>query len=403
MIASLASFSFIRREVVHRLLKQNISVSRILRGLLISLCSVALLSGCRLHSLVANSVSQAASVAPASKYWPNTRCPTDNGDGTRTDPKTGLIWQACALGQTWDNSQCSGDPSLYFWEEALMVAKNNQFQGKGDWILPTYNQLKELSDWDCGHGPRIQQWTSTRDNKPKRASSNIVTYHYFETQSSSFSEKLAVRLVRGSQSKDINEFKKSLAEIEAKPASVKPSNRKGEYSWPDGTRYEGDWKNGKMHGSGTYFSRSGNRYEGQFNDGMFNGFGTYTWKKGSRYSGKWKNDEKDGEGIYCDEYGDCERRVYENGKFVRKIYDKPITSSSRSGAFNMHPNQPERHGYYSTWNASCVGGGWAYVIIEDDSPNIFCWGSSQDSGSGCAVGIGVEAAIAKGCRGERGE
>jgi len=287
-----------------------------------------------------------------------TRCPTDNGDGTRTDPNTGLIWQACALGQTWSDSgygyfECKGDPSLYFWEEALMVAKNNQFQGKGDWILPTLDQLKELSEWNCGHGSPIKQWTSTRDNEPKKASSIIVTYHHTRIpRASSFNEKLAVRLVRGSQSKDINEFKKSLAEV-VKPASAKPSNGKGEYSWPDGTRYEGDWKNGKMHGSGAYFSPSGNRYEGQFNDGMFNGFGTYTWNKGSRYSGKWKNDERDGEGTYCDEYGDCERRVYENGKFVRKIYDKPITSSSRSGAFNMDPRQPERrHGHTSVWHAS---------------------------------------------------
>lgn len=39
----------------------------------------------------------------------------DNGDGTVTDTRHGLIWKRCAEGQTWDGSTCTGDAVTYNW------------------------------------------------------------------------------------------------------------------------------------------------------------------------------------------------------------------------------------------------------------------------------------------------
>jgi hypothetical protein len=52
----------------------------------------------------------------------------DNGDGTVTDAKTGLMWMQCSLGQTWTANGCSGSPMSYTWENALQAAA--LFNGK---------------------------------------------------------------------------------------------------------------------------------------------------------------------------------------------------------------------------------------------------------------------------------
>lgn len=43
--------------------------------------------------------------------------------------------------------------------------------------------------------------------------------------------------------------------------------QKGTYSWADGRRYEGGWKDSNMHGKGKYTWKDGRFYEGNyFND-----------------------------------------------------------------------------------------------------------------------------------------
>ena len=45
----------------------------------------------------------------------------------------------------------------------------------------------------------------------------------------------------------------------------------GKYTYLDGEKYEGDWRNGKYHGQGTYTWKDGQKYEGKFKDGLFDG------------------------------------------------------------------------------------------------------------------------------------
>ena len=43
-------------------------------------------------------------------------------------------------------------------------------------------------------------------------------------------------------------------------------NGQGTYIYPNGEKYEGDWKNGKYHGHGTYSWSNGNKYVGEWKD-----------------------------------------------------------------------------------------------------------------------------------------
>jgi len=74
------------------------------------------------------------------------------------------------------------------------------------------------------------------------------------------------------------------------------------YLWGNGTKYMGEWKDGKKHGQGTFTygkgKWEGDKYEGEFKDGYRNGQGTYTWSVGDKYVGKFKGDKPNGQGTY---------------------------------------------------------------------------------------------------------
>merc|ERR1740124_1882960 len=59
----------------------------------------------------------------------------------------------------------------------------------------------------------------------------------------------------------------------------------GKYSWADGGVYEGDWKDGKMHGKGKYSYANGGVYEGDWKDGKMHGKGKYSFANGDVYEG----------------------------------------------------------------------------------------------------------------------
>ena len=58
--------------------------------------------------------------------------------------------------------------------------------------------------------------------------------------------------------------------------------------WANGNRYEGDFRDGKRHGRGTYTWADGARYEGDYHNGKPHGQGTLTFATGNRYEGRWR-------------------------------------------------------------------------------------------------------------------
>jgi len=69
----------------------------------------------------------------------------------------------------------------------------------------------------------------------------------------------------------------------------------GTYTWTDGhTKYIGQWKDDKRHGQGILVWLSGAIYVGEFQNDNKHGQGIYTWPDGDNYVGEWKDDNRHG-------------------------------------------------------------------------------------------------------------
>lgn len=63
-------------------------------------------------------------------------------EGEAKDLKTGLIWQRCSVGMTWDGFACVGEVNFYTWEQALSHAN-------GQWRLPNIKELISILERAC--------------------------------------------------------------------------------------------------------------------------------------------------------------------------------------------------------------------------------------------------------------
>lgn len=69
------------------------------------------------------------------------------------------------------------------------------------------------------------------------------------------------------------------------------------YTWPDGRRYDGFWKDGKFHGLGVHTWPNGGKYVGQYKFGLKHGYGVYDWADGSKYEGQFSHGKRHGKGV----------------------------------------------------------------------------------------------------------
>lgn len=92
-------------------------------------------------------------------------------------------------------------------------------------------------------------------------------------------------------------------------------NCTGTYTWENGDVYDGDWRNNKKHGVGTYYyKKSGNEYDGDWKNNKKHGFGTFYWNDGDKYVGYYLNDKRHGKGRYTYKNGDKYEGDWVNGK-----------------------------------------------------------------------------------------
>ena len=133
----------------------------------------------------------------------------------------------------------------------------------------------------------------------------------------------------------------------------------GTYTFSNGTKYVGEWKDGEFHGQATYtfpngdkyvgefrddwpngqgtftfvadsdYGRKGSKYVGELKDGEFHGKGTYYHSNGEKYVGEFKNHKYHGQGTYIYSDGTIEEGIWENGEFLYANKSSPSTTTSQ--------------------------------------------------------------------------
>lgn len=138
--------------------------------------------------------------APDSRY-------TLHSDGSVTDNATGLMWQRCSLGQTWDGSTCTGGVSSYTWQGALQQGESDNFAGYSDWRLPNVAELRSIVAYNR-HSPAINRTIFPSTGSSWYWSSSPAIHNSIYVWAVNFGDGYdgdsyrgyaAVRLVRGGQ------------------------------------------------------------------------------------------------------------------------------------------------------------------------------------------------------------
>lgn len=70
--------------------------------------------------------------------------------GMWKDPRTGLIWMRCEVGQQWNGSNCIGERRDFSWRSAIESARASTFAGHSDWRVPTVSELVTLNECSSG-------------------------------------------------------------------------------------------------------------------------------------------------------------------------------------------------------------------------------------------------------------
>ncbi len=126
----------------------------------------------------------------------------NNQDGTVTHTKTGLTWQRCSVGQTWNEVDCDGTATPLTYEKATALTSN--VGGNTDWRLPTFQELRSLIDKDnkietfvFPHAPTGKFWSSINYTGGDKSNAFYVSFNDSYAFYTLKTEANLVRLVRG--------------------------------------------------------------------------------------------------------------------------------------------------------------------------------------------------------------
>lgn len=86
------------------------------------------------------------------------------------------------------------------------------------------------------------------------------------------------------------------SDADSSTSSGKKDDASSLLMFPNGEKYEGEFRNGLCHGWGVYYYANGDKYEGEFDNGLKHGRGTFTHKNGDKYIGEFVNDMMTGKG-----------------------------------------------------------------------------------------------------------
>ncbi len=106
-------------------------------------------------------------------------------------------------------------------------------------------------------------------------------------------------------------------------------------NYKNGEKYIGETKNNKPEGKGKLHSNPSPLayiiYDGQFKNGKYHGSGTWRDMKGQKYSGQFKNGEFDGKGKWTDMFDTVSLCEFKNGETISEKIIKKGKPPSRTG------------------------------------------------------------------------
>lgn len=130
----------------------------------------------------------------------------------------------------------------------------------------------------------------------------------------------------------------------------------GVQQWTEGSRYEGEFRNGLKHGNGTFTWPNRECYKGSFYKDNRHGRGTYFWPDGSQFMGKFYLNHKEGYGIH----------LFPDGTIFKGLYH----ANERLGPGVMsYPNARQDVGlWYHQWLlrfCTSVKGGFTLMYFPE--------------------------------------
>ncbi|CAD7935747.1 unnamed protein product [Amoebophrya sp. A25] len=146
----------------------------------------------------------------------------------------------------------------------------------------------------------------------------------------------------------------------------------GQMSWPDGTKYVGEWHDDKAHGKGQLDYASGaDHYCGEWKENRCDGFGVYIHGETIFY-GEWKNDRQQGHGVESWGEGSKFEGRFENGvKNGHGVYVWPDQSEYQG---TWQANKLEGLGLYTAEDKN-FRGEWKNSLIH--GLGIYRWGDGR--------------------------
>ncbi|CAF1204981.1 unnamed protein product [Didymodactylos carnosus] len=123
------------------------------------------------------------------------------------------------------------------------------------------------------------------------------------------------------------------------PDTLEIIHGKGTFIYPDGSKYEGEWNENVREGYGKYSYPNNDTYEGEWKNHQRSGKGTYTYAATkAQYTGTWNNGKRQGN-------GEMKFGLY---KFVGKFYENYPRGK---GKFVFKNNSQQNGEYHVTSNA----------------------------------------------------
>ena len=104
--------------------------------------------------------------------------------------------------------------------------------------------------------------------------------------------------------------------------------------------YDGEYRDDKRHGKGTYNNKNGDVYKGEWLAGKRQGEGIMTYANKDIYDGQWKNGHKDGQGMMKFHNGD----VYEGEFSKNKMHGKGTHTYATGDVYEGKFSKGKMHG-----------------------------------------------------------